>query len=118
MRETIKSNIVAEGAEDFVGFWEVLAQVRDLLGVSDPAAAKEETLGIVRDLLESDLIVPGFPIDLGPEFASWKMPVDEAISWMRREWDQLKEDPFTGDICWFIATDHGKDWLKAHRLPG
>ena len=110
-RETIKLNVVAESGEDFVGIWEVLRDVQELLGIHDGAAAKAETLSIVRDLLEADLIVPGFPIGLGPGFQPWRLPPDEAVSWMKRAWDQLREEPFTGDICWFISTDKGKAWV-------
>jgi hypothetical protein len=111
-RDTVIVNIVAESGEDFVGIWEVFKQVREVMGVADRAAAKDETLRIVRELLEAGLIVAGFPIDLGPDFAPWQLPTDEAISWMRKAWDRLKEDPFTGDICWFITTDKGREWVK------
>src|SRR5713101_5599579 len=110
--DMIKVNILAEGAEDFVGFWEILKQVEELLDISDSTAARKETLRLVREWLGDDLIVPGFPIDNGPEFAAWTLPLDDALRWMEEAWDALDGEPFTGDICWFVTTPRGREWLR------
>ena len=109
----VKRNLVAEAAEDFLGFWLVLAFVHDALGVREKPSDRELTLEIVRELLAEDLLVPGFPIDQGPEFDAWDLPVEEAMARFEQAWDELNDDPFTNDIAWFIATPKGKEWLKS-----
>ena len=108
MLADVKRALVAEAAEDFLGFWLVLAFVRDDLGIKDKPADRELTLEIVRELLTEGLLAPGFPIDQGPEFDAWDLPVDEAMARFEASWDDLDEDPFAGDIVWFIATPKGR----------
>lgn len=104
----VKRDLVAEAAEDFLGFWLVLSQVQNVLGVEEKPTDRELTLKIVRELLVEDLLLPGSPIDQGPDFDPWNLPVDEAMSRLEKAWDELDDEPFTGDIAWFTATPKGR----------
>lgn len=110
--DDVKRNLVAEAAEDFLGFWLVLAFVQDDLGLREAPADRELTLEIVRDLLTDGLLVAGFPIDEGPEFDAWDLPADQAMARIEEAWSRLDHEPFTGDVAWFVATAKGEEWLR------
>lgn len=115
--DSVKQALVAEAADDFLGFWEVLWVVCNDLAVTGKKEQRGRTLQIVRDLLAEGLLVPGFPIGEGPDFDSWDVSVDEAMKRFKEAWDALDDDPFTGDIAWFVATPKGELWLKEHSEP-
>jgi hypothetical protein len=113
--DSIKFDLLTEGGEDFLGLWEFLWEVHEILGITDAEDARAKTLGIIRGYLEEGLIAPGFPIENGPDFAAWDLPPDETIAMIVGEWDRLEREPVMGDILWFITTDRGKEWLQSHR---
>ncbi len=113
--DSIKLHLLTEGSEDFLGLWEVLWEVHETLCIKDVNVARAQTLDIIRGYLEEGLIVPGFPIDKGPDFAVWDLPPDETMNMIVHDWDLLGREPVTGDILWFITTDRGKDWLRNFR---
>ncbi len=113
--DEVRFSILAEGAEDYLSFHDFLWEVHETLGIWDPAATRAQVLTIIKCYLESGDVVPGFPVDQGPEFAAWSLPVDEAMAWINKAWDELDREPVTGDICWFISTDKGKEWVRQYR---
>ncbi len=115
--EQLKIALVAEGVEDFLGLWEFLWEARETLGVTESPRDREVALDLVRDLLEEGLIQPGAPIDQGPGFDPWELSPSEALKRIEAEWDLLDDDPFTGDIVWFVTTPKGENWLRTKQGP-
>ncbi len=109
------SVLLAEGGEDYLGLWQFLWEVRETLGIEDPRQARAKTMELVGRCLAHELIAPGFPVGSGPGFDPWNLPAAEALERIRVEWDALENEPFTGDVCWFVTTSKGKEWLARYR---
>ena len=91
--------LLDEAKADEVGLWLIPATLRDELGITDPEVLRAMTLDYVRRLLES-----------GEVFAVWykahgvdrsNLPIQEIVSRIDREWDELGREPNIGDIVVF-----------------
>jgi hypothetical protein len=109
--DTLKYNLLAEGAEDFLGLWEILWEVHHTLGVVGVAEARAKTIELIRGYLEEGLVIPGLPIGNGPDFAPMDLTPEEAIAAIESAWRELQREPVAGDICWFTTSDRGKQWV-------
>jgi hypothetical protein len=98
--DKIVENYVRHVQVDYVGLWQIAGRVRDTLGLHDSSDVREETLLVVKSLLERGLR-PGDYLKTGFHFWSEK---DSAsiIARIEREWDPADGDPtLAHPICWF-----------------
>ena len=101
-------DILDECADDHVGLWSVLKEVRNAMGDAPSAELKAVTLELLRFLLTHHLIEAGFPTPNGKDFNPWTLSPDETISKIAKEWDKLGRDPSGGEIIWFTAPDKAR----------
>jgi hypothetical protein len=103
--DSVFKGIVDECREDYVGLWVVVKDVRRAIP-DPPTNIVDTTLALIkRLLLEGDIIAGNFNTDIDNDFHEWKMPIDEIIAKIRREWEELGQDPTGGDIVWFTTSD-------------
>jgi hypothetical protein len=114
-RDEIEYSILAEGSEDFVGLWEVYEKVYAALAEPSPQKARLWTLSLVENWLARGLVSVGEPESTGERFNSWPGSATELACRMADAWDRLEGEPFTGDVCWLIATPKGKEWVRQYR---
>jgi hypothetical protein len=101
--EKARSHILGLCHDDFAGLWLLLGEARDLAqDMSDG-----QFLGLLRELLESRLVVAGHPSKDGATFIPWASTPEDTISRISREWLALQRDPNIGEIAWFTTTASG-----------
>ncbi|HEY5313735.1 MAG TPA: hypothetical protein VIK18_14505 [Pirellulales bacterium] len=96
-------DILDECADDHVGLWSVLREVRGAMGNVPPDEVQSITLELLRFLLHRRLIEAGFPASNGRDFDSWKTSPDETIQRIAEAWNKLGRDPSGGEIIWFTT---------------
>lgn len=89
----------AESGSDLVGLWEIAKEVEELVGPGE--TAREQSLMIVRDLLEEGLVA-GDPLYGPGGYKAWddQVPVNVVVR-IRTEWLSLGRTPNIPDIVWF-----------------
>jgi hypothetical protein len=112
--DSIKFELLSEGMEDFLGLWEFLWIARESMGIQDPETAKEVALAMVREFIEEGLVIPGNPVEPGPDFDPWNLSPDETMSRIEDRWKSLGHAPTTGEIAWFVTTLKGESWVRAY----
>ncbi len=100
------SELIAEAKEDEVGLWLIVARLRNDFGIIDPDTIRARTLDCVRELLDSGQVVAGYYKPDGSGVAPWNMPIQEVVSRIAREWDELGHEPDIGEIVVFLGR-HG-----------
>lgn len=65
---------------------------------------------MIRNLLEAELVRPGFPNRKG-DFEPWPLNPEQALDETSREWDDLDREPRLGDIVWFDVTEKGEKYV-------
>jgi hypothetical protein len=103
MLSKVRDDFLVECADDYVGLWSAVRQVRAVFGGGPPEKVQEATLRILRELLREGLIVAGVPTKAG-DLVPWQSPPNETVERIRHEWSALGRDPNIGDIVWFTAT--------------
>jgi hypothetical protein len=73
-------------------------------------AVRDTTLRVIRNLLEAELVRPGFPNRKG-DFEPWPLNPEQALDEISREWDDLDREPRLGDIVWFDVTEKGEKYV-------
>lgn len=78
--------------------------------ITDPLEVKIKTLALVRDLLNTKVLQAGQLGDGGISIDPWRIPVNEVIDRIDREWSALGKLPdVEHDIVW-LGTCRAKDW--------
>ena len=98
-RRSLVEEFHAESGSDLVGLWEIAKEVEELVGTGE--TAREQSLMIVRDLLEGGLVA-GDPPYSASGYKAWddQVPVN-VITRIRIEWLSLGRTPNIPDIAWF-----------------
>lgn len=98
-RRSLVEEFHAESGSDLVGLWEIVKEVEELVGTGE--TAREQSLMIVRDLLEEGLVA-GDPPYSPDGYKAWddQVPVN-VVTRIRREWLGLGHTPNIPDIAWF-----------------
>jgi hypothetical protein len=111
--EKIKAHILDEGTIDYVGLWMIFKQIIEVAGIYDLSKARDETLRMVHQWMDDDLIVPGdtYTRDHTLEFSPWSLSTDAAIAAINEKWHPSNDSPGE-DICRFKTTQKGKLWLS------
>ncbi len=63
-------------------------------------------MSLIRDLLQSQAAVAGFPTDDGSAFVQWGLGPEEAVARIDEEWGQLGRDPRLGEVVWLTASEN------------
>lgn len=99
--DELKSNLLTECSDDYVGLWRFPWDVREELGIVEESEVKQVALGIIKDLLLSGVIVAG---DLdGGKFSPWQARPTEAFDRIQSSWDSLGREPGMLEIAWLTA---------------
>ncbi len=98
--EDLVANYLRHAQVDYVGLWQIVGRVRDELGVQSDADARQNTLAVVRGLVEQGLR-PGDYLKSG--FHYWpESDPDSVVARIDREWQRMGRDPDLPEpICWF-----------------
>ena len=98
-RRSLVDEFYAESGSDLVGLWEIAKEVEEFVGTGE--TAREQSLMIVRDLLEKGLVAGDPPYSPGG-YKVWddQVPVNVVIR-IRTEWLSLGHTPKIPDIVWF-----------------
>src|SRR5579884_3926863 len=105
--------------DDWTGFWEFLGVAQDLWPGADRAVIRELVLGMIRELLEEDLIVIGeLAGEQGGDFDRWELSVAGAIAHVVREWAALGNNEMlgSGDVAWFTTAANARRSEERRRL--
>jgi hypothetical protein len=98
--DELVANYVRHADVDYVGLWQIVARIREDLGIHDDGEVRVKSLEVVRGLLERGLY-PGDYLKAGFRFWNDKS-VDRVLARIDREWKAQKHDPGLVDpICWF-----------------
>ena len=98
-RRSLVEEFHAESGSDLVGLWEIAKEVEELVGTSE--TAREQSLMIVRDLLEEGLVAGDPPYSPGG-YKAWddQVPANVVVR-IRNEWLSLGHTPNIPDVVWF-----------------
>ena len=98
-RRSLVEEFHAESGGDLVGLWEIAKEVEELVGTGE--TAREQSLTIVRDLLEGGLVAGDPPYSPGG-YKVWddQVPLN-VVTRIRTEWLSLGHTPNIPDIVWF-----------------
>ena len=98
-RRSLVDEFYAESGSDLVGLWEIAKEVEEFVGTGE--TAREQSLMIVRDLLEKGLVA-GDPPYSPSGYKVWddQVPVN-VVARIRTEWLSLGHTPNIPDIVWF-----------------
>ena len=84
---------------DYLGLWQI-PSLLSRAGVATVAGRRALGIRLVRDLIETHGLVPGFLAE-GGGFDPWPLEPDSALARIEREWAAMPGDPNVSDICWF-----------------
>src|SRR5947208_4142129 len=101
--DKVRDDVLTECADDHVGLWSLVWQVRHELGTSDPDVLRRQVLDLIRQLLASGKVRAGFPAPDGRGFREWSLPPDQLIARIQAEWNALGRTPDIGDIVYFTT---------------
>jgi hypothetical protein len=99
----ITAELVAEAQGDYIGLWEVVRRVKELLPALPAKARQDFTLELLTGILSSGKLVAGDLRAGKPEFLPWGGEVSTIMARIAEEWDALGHDPDIGDIVWLAA---------------
>lgn len=107
---SILKDKLMECREDYVGLWSIAWRVKRCGGIH-PDRIFQETMGVVKGLLEQEDIVAGqFQNNL---FEVWSFPHDQILARIEAEWRALGREPNLGDIVWFTSLSFLKGTMGA-----
>jgi hypothetical protein len=101
--ESLKRDILTECEEDHVGLWSIIRDVEDYFPKKDVTAIREQTLEILRELLQQHEIKAGFPTETG-KFLPLQISPEKVMERIEAEWppDRL---PTIGEGLWFTKAN-------------
>src|SRR5579884_1029364 len=102
--------------DDWTSFSGFLWEARDLWPGADQAVIRGLVLGMIRELLEEDLIVIGELAGEGGDFDRWELSVAGAIAHVVREWAALGHEPVGGEVAWFTTAANARRSEERRRL--
>jgi len=92
---------VAECAEASLDLGFMMSQVRHALRTDSEDAVRLKTLELLRPLMEKGLLRPFRP--RGGDIEYWPGTVDEQLTKIDRDWNELKDWPNQSDMPYFIG---------------
>lgn len=110
MISKIARETLVRGLDD----WQYLAEVAWLVQsdhrVESEAQLIEDTVGVLRELLEAGYVEIG---TLVPRFESWGLDLETTLGRVAREWQSLGRALSLGDVCWIANTPRGDGAVQA-----
>ena len=97
--EDIIRDLLEECNDDYVGLAKVISDVRVSLAFSE---VMEPTLYVIGILLDRGVIAGQVEDNA---FRIWRMPKDEILARITKEWIELGHDPTMGEIVWLTAEE-------------
>jgi hypothetical protein len=114
MSRTIKDELLDRGLDDMLQLAEIAGVVRRYHDISptDELTVVEPTLGVIRDLLESEYAIAGNVVKDGDGLLMvrpWDLGPSETIMRIEKEWRDLEHPLTLGDVVWLELTEIGRD---------
>lgn len=108
-KKTVLHGLLSFAEDDWLGLWVIANDVEELLGIEDPMANLEVTIGLVTDLLQCGLRAGDSPAaNSAVHFQPWPDQDPQVVAdFIRRQWTQRRALPSWGDGPWF-AMDPGR----------
>ena len=111
-KKAVLRGLLSFAEDDWLGLWVIANDVEELLGIEDPMANLEVTIGLVTDLLQCGLRAGDSPAaNSAVHFQPWPDQDPQVVAdFIRRQWTQRRALPSWGDGPWF-AMDPGRRGL-------
>jgi hypothetical protein len=93
------------GLDDWLHFPDVVFEAAPDTPRTDDISALNQVLAVLRELLESELVLVGDVAEDG--FSQWEMPSDEILRQVKERWISLRRPISFGDVCWLQNTPAG-----------
>lgn len=111
----IHERILTYCSEDDMGLWIFARYATDdkynVFPIKPyPEEAQKKVIMVITELLEAELI-EATSYD-GSEFIRLQGSNLEIIHYINQEWNNLGRKPSGGDVCWFRATQKGKELTR------
>lgn len=143
--QPLKSSFLASCCLDPQGLFALLEDIREELNIHDERLVRDIASSLLSALLRDGLIEAGFPSgpnvagDLSPVpelerervfqeaaatkprawvFDAWKGDPDVILHRIQSAWSALGREPDWNEVCWFRATDAGRQHAGFARIPG
>jgi hypothetical protein len=102
-KKAVLRGLLSFAEDDWLGLWVIANDVEELLGIEDPMANLEVTIGLVTQLLQCGLRAGDSPAANGAvHFKPWPEQDPQVVAdFIRREWTQRGALPSWGDGPWF-----------------
>ena len=113
--EVLKRHVAASALEDYLDLSWLASDVEAALEIRDSDELRETTVRIARELMEDDLLAPGFPDEKG-DFHAWPPGAALAAKGIDARWRLLGRAPHLGEIVWFAATDRAREYAEDYPL--
>lgn len=97
--EGVATRVSGEAAEDYVGLWTLVRDLRRRMPQADDSALLMALEQVVRRVLSSHCVFGQFVSDR--RFVVW--PADGIVERIRDELASLGRDPDIGEVGWFVA---------------
>ncbi len=109
MLADVITELLEDGADDWVMLGDVGAYIRRHQGIRDEADLKREALTVINLVLAAGCFECG-DIVIGKGFVPWNLGREESLKKIDTLWDK----PFDRIIaeCWFNLTDAGKEEVR------
>lgn len=97
--------VLALGADDWVGIWELPWVAKSICGAETPADVRDGSLEAIRRMVIEGRVQIGDVTEGG--FVPWPLGIDDQLARVEREWRDLPGEPSLGDIGWLNVTETG-----------
>jgi len=104
--QELLDELIAEAKADEVGLWLIVSTLSRQFGITDSKAIKVVTLQCIDQLLRTGHVIAGYYSRSGPKITAWQLDVDDTLTRIAREWDELGREPTIGDIVVFVGTEN------------
>lgn len=106
-------DVIKRGYYDWIQMAEVASVAIEIGGARSPDEIREQSMRIIRSLVEMGIMELGDIGDLDPrieagQFQRWSMSDRDSIARVETEWRALRRNPGLWEIGWLQLTPHGR----------
>ena len=97
--------------EDWVPLFFIVSFVREFYHYKDLELIKKTSFEVIKTLLKEELVIAGDLLP-GNTFITWNMPINNIITKIKLEWENLGRELIPHEIVWFDITEKGRKELE------
>lgn len=102
-------------ANDDMGLWVVPWKISESQTTQDSnEEVREKSINVIRKMMQNGLMEIGTIVIKNDKafFEPFSMTTDQAVAFIKSEWEKLGRFPSLSEICWFRATPAGEKLAK------